>query len=217
MPDYRSNAHKDQQRPERPEKNIEKVVTGEVIVRKKSLGRKFKDLFVKADFKSVGWFVLSEKLIPAAQNAIFDSIVGGAERSIYGPDAIRARNYGSGPHPRISYSRSPIGRAVSSYNRAINSRSMMALPSARDRSVQYDGNEFIMSSKEEADLILERMQDILDNYEVVVVADVYELAGIPSPNAHVDNKWGWVSLAEVVVRQVREGWLIDFPPPDPIS
>ena len=59
------------------------------------------------------------------------------------------------------------------------------------------------------------MNDIIDTYEVVTVADLNELVGFPTN--HVDNKWGWSYLADVQVRQIREGYLIDFPPAEPIG
>jgi hypothetical protein len=63
--------------------------------------------------------------------------------------------------------------------------------------------------------VLERMQDIIDKYEVVSVSDLYELLGLPS--SYQDNKWGWNYLGDVQVRQIREGYLIDFPSAEPIQ
>ena len=43
--DYQGNPNKSREE-KKPEKQIEKVVTGEVIQKPKSIGRKFKDVFL---------------------------------------------------------------------------------------------------------------------------------------------------------------------------
>ena len=59
------------------------------------------------------------------------------------------------------------------------------------------------------------MNDIIDTYEVVSVADLNELVGLPT--SYMDNKWGWIYLGDVQVRQIREGFLIDLPSAEPIQ
>lgn len=211
MPDYRSNAHKN--KPENgdlPEKKIMKVVSGDVVVQKRSVGRRFKDVFAKADLRNAGWYVISDILIPAAKHMFVDGVTGGVERLAYGDRAIRQRNYG-GAGPRFTYNR-PVQRYGSAYS---SNRAPLALPEPRTRSSQYGRDDLVLSSREEAELVLERMKDIIDTYEVASVGDLNELVGIPS--TPIDNKWGWIFLDDVAIRQIREGWLLDFPPPEPIS
>lgn len=211
MQDYQSNSRKLRAEPEpTPAKNVEKVVVGEVVARKKSFGRRFKDLFIEADFKSVIRYVGSDVLLPAARNMIVDGATRGVERMMYGESAIRRRNYG--PGPRITYN-NPINRGYRDVHDVTSRRAPAVSPEPRSRQVRED---FILSSREEAEIVLERMNDIIDNYEVVSVADLNDLVGFPTNNS-VDNKWGWLYLADVKVRQVREGYLIDFPPAEPIN
>lgn len=63
-------------------------------------------------------------------------------------------------------------------------------------------------------MVLERLNDIIDRYEVASVADLHELVGLPT--THVDNKWGWENVRYAEVRQIREGFLLDLPPAMPI-
>ena len=72
-----------------------------------------------------------------------------------------------------------------------------------------------MASKSDADTVVENLVNVVDIYEVVSVADLNELLGLPT--SHVDHKWGWTNLASIEVRQVRDGWLIAFPPLEEIS
>lgn len=72
----------------------------------------------------------------------------------------------------------------------------------------------MLVSRDEAELVIERLSDILENYDVASVADLYDLVGLPT--TYIDNKWGWTNLAYANVRQVREGYLIDLPQAEPI-
>jgi len=207
--DYASNSNKAKESTPKMPKVVEKVVTSEVVVQKKSLGKKFKDLLVEADFKSVTHYVVYEVLIPAARNTIVDASTKGIERMMYGETAIRRRNFGVGP--RITY-QSPVSRMQAQDARPLR---QPALVPGESRSPRHNLTDFVLSSKEDADHVLERMNDIIDNYEVVSVADLNELVGFPT--SHVDNKWGWTYLGDVQIRQIREGYLIDLPSAEPIQ
>ncbi len=205
--DYQGNSKKEQLATTKPEKNIKRVVQGEVIVQKKSVGRKFKDIFIMADFRSVFQYVISDVLLPAARNMIVDGASKGVERMMYGDSAMR-RRMGTGVGPRITYN-NPINRG---YRAATTTMAPTVTTGSRSRATR---EEFILSSREEAELVLERMNDIIDTYEIVSVADFNDLVGFPT--SHVDNKWGWTFLGDVQIRQVREGYLIDLPQAEPIS
>lgn len=205
--DYQGNSKKAKE--EGPTKNVEKVVTGVVVIQKKSLGRKIKDTFIEADFKSVIKYVISDVLIPAARNMIVDASTKGVERMMYGDRAIHHRNFGSGP--RITYN-NPISR---SYSGSMYGRNAPPVNSGPRRSSRNDQGVFILSSREDAENVIERMNDIIENYEVASVADLNELVGLPS--THVDNKWGWIFLGDIPIRQIREGYLLDLPDAEPIK
>ncbi len=211
--DYQGNAKKNKPEP-KPDKNIEKVVVGEVIVQKKSLGRKFKDLFIEADLKTVVRYVCTDVLLPAARNMIVDASSKGVERMMYGESAMRRRNYG-GAGPRITYN-NPINRGYrdASY-RETSSRQAPSPASSNPSTARQNQDTFILSSREEAELVLERLNDIIDTYEVVSVADLNDLIG--QPTTYINNKWGWIYLGDVQIRQIREGYLIDLPPAEPIQ
>lgn len=211
MPDYQGNSKKDKESSLVPPKNIEKVIINDVIVQKKGLGRKFRDLFIEADLKTVIRYVASDVLLPAARNMILDASTKGIERMLYGDSTIRRRNLGSGP--RITYN-NPINRGYRDSPRESILR--YAPPtSSEPRTSRYNRNDFILSSREEGELVLERMNDIIDKYEIASVADLNDLVGLPT--THIDNKWGWSNLSDVQIRQIREGYLIDFPQAEPIQ
>lgn len=201
--DYAGNSKKEKEQAEVPDKKIEKIITGEVIIQKKSMARKFKDLIIEADIRSVLRYIGSDVLIPAAKNMISDAAAKGVDRMMYGEAASRRRGIGYGGGSRISYN-NPVNRGFS----GAPSRFAPAVRNEpRGRQTRED---FILSSREEADSVLSLMNEIIDQYQAVSVADLNEMVGLPT--AHTDQKWGWDDLRGVRVEQVREGYLIDFPP-----
>lgn len=207
MPDYQSNSKKRKEAESTTPKVVERVVVSDVIIQKKSVGRKFKDLFIAADIRTVIHYVATDVLLPAAKNMLWDSLSKGGERMIFGDSAVRRRNFGSGP--RITYN-NPINRGYEPSSSRYAPR-----PSSEPRGSRHIRDDFLLSTREEAELVLERMNDIIDNYDVVSLADLNDLVGLPT--THVDNKWGWSSLGNVQIRQIREGFLIDFPPSEAIG
>lgn len=192
------------------EKQIQKVVTGEVIKRKKPLGVRMKETFLGADLKNVAKYVAGDVLLPALKNMLVDTIEQGAKRAIYGEAAPRRRPMDS--RPRMSYN-SPIDRG--GYGRQQSAMLPHQPPHyAPTRRQSQSVGDIILASRNEAETVVERMKDILDQYDTVSVADLYELLGLPS--SHVDHVWGWADLAYIGIRQIREGYVIDLPAAHPL-
>ena len=206
--DYQGNSHKAREHGrkivEKPKQ--EKIVTGVVVEKKPGFGHKLKSLFFGGGFKGTLQFVAADVLLPAVRNLFVDTVEAGARRAVYGESAS-ARRRGLGPQygSRIQYN-SPLHRE----------RNPAYLPDqpSRLKPIRRDTNDFILSTREEAEHILERLLDIVSQYEVASLADLYDLAGLPS--SPVDNKWGWSYLNNAEIRQVREGYLLDLPPTEEI-
>jgi hypothetical protein len=205
MEDYASNRNRDKEKKE--EKKIEKVVVGEVIQRPKPITRRFREIFLGGDAKQAARYVTADVVLPALRNLIVDMTVKGMERIVFGESSYRRRPVEY--RPRVQYN-NPISRMR-------DPRELARLPDqpSRYRTERRSFDDIIFSNRAEAETVVETLLDIIDKYEVVSLADLYELVGLPS--THVDNKWGWTFLKNVEIRQVREGSLIDFPPLEEIS
>lgn len=216
MQDYQGNSKKtkednvDKAKP-KPKKDLEKIVSGDVRIKPKTVGSRFRNIFLGGDIQQAGQYVVAEVLLPALRNLIAEAVSRGTDRLVYGESGGRRRptNYSS----RYSYN-NPIYRAG---DRAPQSRAYLPDQKPADRWIQSRKTieDVIIGTKEDADAVVERLIDVVDMYEVVSVADLYELLGLPS--SHVDNKWGWTHLSNIDVRQVREGWRISFPPLEEIE
>jgi hypothetical protein len=210
--DYQGNSKKDKEvNKDKPEKNLDKIVKGDVKVKPKTIGTRFHNIFFGGDFQSAAQYVVAEVFLPALRNLVTESVARGMDKLVYGESAGRRRptNYSS----RISYN-NPIYKAG---DRPVQNRSYLPgqNPTERWTPGRKAFEDIIVATKEDADNVVERLIDIVDMYEVVSVADLYELLGLPS--THVDNKWGWTHLSSIETRQVREGWRITFPPLEEVA
>lgn len=208
LTDYAGNSKKSKASAEpKPEKDLEQVTTGDVIVKEKGMGSRIRSLFFGEDFRNVVRYVTADVLLPAARSLIVDMTTRGVERAVYGETPRRQK--------------APAYHGYTSYQTPVSRQGPMMLPNQPPHypparvSSPRPGQEVILSTRDEAELVVERMMDVLAQFEVVSVADLNELIGVQSK--HTDQKWGWFFLGTVQVRQVREGFLIDLPSAEPIN
>lgn len=76
---------------------------------------------------------------------------------------------------------------------------------------QHNFDEVVFNDRAEADLVLERLMDLIDTYGSATVADFYDLAGISTD--YPDNDWGWERLGGAAIRRTRAGYILDLPRP----
>lgn len=182
-------------------KAVEPVVSAEVTESKPGIGRRFKDVFLGADFKGASSYIVADVLFPAVRNMVVDATTKGVERFVYGDTAPTSRRQSQRGH--TSY------RSSSSRHRALPDS-----PPRRSGPDRPNSNEIILNNREDAEQVLDGLVDMIDQYDIATVADFRELAGLPS--SFVDNNWGWTDLGYVEAQQTREGWVINLPNPEPI-
>lgn len=212
MEEFPSNTQKDKAPGNAPKKEepVQKVIEGRVVRQKKPLGRRFKEFFKPDDDVRVGEYVIFDVLIPAAKDMIVDAVTSGVERKFYGEVRSHTRRtgsrYGSAGHtPYHQMSRSSSSRREESRHGI----------SRRGRAT-HDFDEFIFESRVQADEVLAQMHVLLEKYEVVSVADFFNLVG--ETPTYQDRKWGWFDLFGTSTQRVgRGGYLLNLPRPEPID
>lgn len=188
------------------EKKVERVTTTEPIRKKKGLGKQFKNTFFGGDAKSALQFVIFGVLVPAAKDALADAGAQGFERLIFGEARGRRGGPPSGPAGHIAYNRftprspSPAETPTRTISRRARAR--------------HDFDEIVLTSRAEAEEVIDRLFDLVGRYEVASVADLYDLVGLSS--THADYKWGWTDIRGAGVARVRQGYMLDLPEPEPL-
>lgn len=203
MEDYSSNSHrtkmnKENQTVTQEKKKVEKVITGTAKVKKKNELQKITDIFISEDVHDVKSYIVMDILIPAIKKAVWDVITNGLDMAMFGKNG-RPK---SGNSDRVSYNRS-----YSDNKRDYD----------RDRGrTKYQYDDIVLETRGEAESVLSKMDEILDMYGIVSVADLYEMAGIRDEN-YTNNNYGWTSLRNADYVRVRDGYLLKLPKPLPIK
>ena len=192
MENYPSNSHK--AREEVAEKKVEKVVSGKTSTKKKSGMRKLSDTFLSEDVSNVKSYIFSEVLLPAAKKLVSDIVTNGIDMLLYGEIKNKKGN-----SSKVSYSRYYDDRR----DRSRDYRS----PVVRNN---FDYDEIIFETRGDAEAVLDAMYDILNQYKVVSVAELYDLASITTHN-YTCNNYGWIDLRGSSVVHVRDGYILKLP------
>ncbi|MCM1363438.1 MAG: hypothetical protein NC215_00440 [Ruminococcus sp.] len=201
MTNYTPNSHKYKEEQKAKEKKIEKVVAGVAKPKEKSLFKKITGIFLAGDFSNVKSYIVNDVIIPNVKRAFVDIISNGANMMVY--DADEARNRIRGTSPRASY------------RDYYDSPSTRKSSNSSSSSKRFDYNDIIFGSRGDAEAVLTQMDEIIDQYDVVSVADMYEMAGLEQP--YTSNKYGWTDIASAEVLRVHDGYVIKLPRALPID
>ena len=179
-------------------KNVQKVISGPVQVRKKSEFSKIRDIFLPEDMDKVKEYIILDVIVPSVKNAlsdIFNSFLFGQKGG---------RGNGS-PVSKISYGNF-FSKPVSSGNSGVST------PSTR---TTYSYDEFTFPYRADAEMVLDQLCELINVYGVVSVADFYDCLG--KSGTHTDCNYGWTDLSSAKTIKVREGYAISLPKAMPIN
>jgi hypothetical protein len=189
------------------EKRQEKIIVGEVVQRKKRFSRRFTEAFFGDE--KVGDALesfIAEILVSAFKSMVSDTVgqfsnalKDGSDRFLYGTT-----------RRTITTARGPY----TSYNRVTGVRPAYNQISDRARTL-HDFDDVILESRGEAEDVLDRMRELIAQFDVATVADFYDLVGITSD--FPEERWGWTDLRSAKVTHVRGGYLISMPRAQPLE
>ena len=202
MENYKPNSHKSKEENKAlsdEREKLEKVIKGTVKTKKNEM-RKLRDVFISEDVKSVKSYILMDVLVPAIKDAIEDIVTNGIRMVLRGETSARKSSSAS----KISYNRI--------YDSKINNDRF-----ARDSSpsLRYSYDDIILESRGEAEDVITRMEEIIEEYGFVRVADLYDLVGITGD--YTDNKYGWTSIRSAEPVRVRNGYMLRLPRAVPLN
>lgn len=210
MPEFPGNSYTDKKERTnesfRPTKKIEPVVTNKARLKKKSMGRKLRDTFVNEETSGILGYVVNTVLIPAFKDMLFEAVTGGLSIRLFGDDRGYSRSRSTGGYTNYG----KISTQKTRQN--IQRKPERVRPSTRSRAYNDD---IILSSRGEANEVLDRLITIIDQYGAVSVADLYELCNLQSN--YQDNEYGWNNLNSATIHRTPEGYLLDLPPAIPID
>ena len=192
MAEYKSNSHRSKE--QTSDKKVEKVISSNAKVKKRSA--------LSDDIQNIKSYVVMDVLIPAAKKAISDIVTNGIDMILYpGGNGRPKRSNANHVSYRSYYDNRDRDRRYD--------------PETRSRRSSYSYDDIIIDTRAEAEEVLERIDELLDTYNVVSVADLYDLVGISC--SYTDNKYGWTNLRNAEVIRVRDGYFLKLPKAGPID
>lgn len=201
MEEFKSNSHKSkEEQKEQSEKKVQKVVSGKVRTKEKSGIAKAADVFISEDVNNVKSYILMDVLVPAIKKGVYDIVTNGLDMILYGETGHSEKRSTASKVSYRSYYDQKNRRDDRPANRTRAGRSY---------------NDVILESRGEAEEVLARMDELVDTYGLVSVADLYDLVGVTSE--YTDNKYGWTDVRNASIVRVRDGYLIKMPKAMPLN
>ena len=184
------------------EKKVEKVISGSAKPKKKGEIQKFADVFISEDVGNVKSYIFMEVLVPAVKKAISDIVTNGVDMILYGE--TRQKNSNT---TKVSYGKY-YGNSGDQERRSNNYR--------QSGRTGFDYDEIIFETRGDAESVLDAMNEIISQYGVVSVGDLYDLADVSTDNFAV-NKYGWTDIAGCKAVRVRDGYVLKLPKAYPLN
>lgn len=202
MADYKPNSHrsKEQQIEEPAEKRVKKVVSGNVKT-KKNDARKFANIFISEDAANVKSYVFMDVLVPAIKKAISDIVRDGIDMILYG-ESSKSRS-GSRSGSKVSY------------RNYYEDRHSDRRDENRRAGNRFDYDDLIFDNRGEAEAVREQMDEVIDTYGFVTVADMYDMVDLSAP--YTSSKYGWTNIRSAEVVRGRDGYKLKLPKAMPID
>lgn len=187
------NSHKSKElekKETQSKKNITKVIEGKATVAKKGEFQKMVDAFLPEEgLAGIKDHILMDVVIPTIKKIISDTV----ETVLYGATGIAPRN-GNGKS-KTSYG--------AYYNRK-EEEERYARPVGSSRMVSaYSYEDIILETRGQALNVIACMEEIIDQYECVSIADLYEMVDLTGN--YTDNNYGWLDIQGAQVIQLRRG------------
>lgn len=198
MPRLEDNSYASREAREREREKLEKVTTGKVVSKKKSVGRKILDTFLSEKIDDVGDYIRYNVIGPGAKSLVYDIFMSTLSMMFWGDARVGrdSRRSSSGINGSKGYDRRFDERRDSG---------------RRPSRAAYDYDDIFFETRDDAERVLDRLYDILDRYGKVRVADLYEAAGISAEGNFTVNYYGWYSLRGSGSYPTSEGWALELP------
>ena len=188
--------------PQKIERDRPEPVAHRVKVKKKeTTGQKFKRLFFAEDINDIGGYLVNDLIVPSIKETFLNFMTA----ALMGDRRSNSGYYRGGKN----------GDSKTNYNK-ISTQGRVGFERRQkedysDDRKQFDIDNILFATKAEADEILSRMDDCIENYGVVTVGYLYDLLEESGP--YTLEYYGWRSLRTARVVHVRNGYSLELPRP----
>jgi len=199
--------HEPELKTDKKEKVIKPVAKAKKA--RKTTFQLFKDSFIADEIGDLREYIIKDLVVPMIKDAIVDGIGNSLSMILYGEKSdyrYRSSRYSSDHRSPSGVRRYDYSRGYSYSSKREREDDDRRIAKAR----QWEPLE--CESRQEALDILEQMSDILEEYDSVSLADMYDLGGVSTKPE--DNNYGWRSLTSAHIRETRyRTYIIDLARP----
>lgn len=201
-----SNSYKSKQQPQSSDrKRLKPVVSRDAVVSTKSSAvRRAAGKFFSSDAQEVGSYLVEDRLIPGAKKLALDILSMAFFNKPYDREYDRYDG-----RPSYNYSARYRGRTYSDDRRRERDRDYDRRGPSRDTR-QTDYQNIVLLDRRGAEDVVNEMYGMIRQFGSVSVADLKDLVGATSEA--IDNSWGWEREADIGIRRIPSGFLIDVAP-----
>ncbi len=196
------------------QKESGKAIKGTATYEKKSLGKKLVDSLFSDRIDSMFSYISSNIIWPSIKKLILDVGTNALQISLFGggstPGSVGTGNYIPGQGWQPSGGR----REPFAYNQVANPN--YGQPQVYRPPVGTDNVYF--QSRDDANLVLDRLRNAIRRYNCARLADFYEASGVTGQ----EGNWalqgsGWYSIDTAQIMPTTDGrWIIMMPPVQPL-
>lgn len=176
------------------EKKVEKVISGEVSSKKRSMGSRIGRAMINDDIGDMADYLIFQVAIPVLKQACAEGLTN-AVNGIFGTNV---RVPLSGNTRNVAYSKISTG----------TSQQRQPSVSERDSSI-FDYEEQLFETRADCEEVINALANIIEEYHSATVMDFYDLIGKTAP--YTAQKYGWKSMSSAYPQKVRDGYIIKFP------
>ena len=194
-------------------KEHKKVVTGNPTLKKKSVGKRIKETFVTEDLGDITRYLLEDIIIPTVKDCISDAVSSAVDMALFGsPRKTKTLKSNSG---FTSYSNFYNKGSQTQYNQKDTQK--VSRTNVDIEHILFSDADYSRSgqAKQEAENVLFRLNDLLLEYQIASLSDLYDAIGVTSQ--YTDEKWGWKDLSKAGIKRVKEGYILVLPKPIPLD
>lgn len=181
------------------------IMDASLVQNKKPLGRKIAEVFGGESLSSVRDHIVTEVLLPQMKEMLFDSLITGARRSIFGADRNTNTTSDRSRGTKYAYNQQFVS-PNKGYGSSAPSQQRAAEMDSRGPN---DFRDYLFPSRGQAEEIVDNLIGVLDQYGTVSVHELKAMIG--KTGEFTDQKWGWKNLRDAGVARDRDGYRLDLP------
>ena len=204
MADYTQNSKPTTQEPTTEAKptvenlrRVEKITTGAVKTKKKSEIRKFADVFLEEDIVDIKARIKHDIIIPNVKRILYN-IGEGILSSLFDVPRDRSRSTAD----KVSYNNCYNGGRRDDRRDDYGSRP------------RFDYDEITFTSRGDAEDVLDRLDEMIEQYGMARVGDIYDMVG--KSCSYTAYNYGWTNLREARVVRSGSDYALELPRVKPL-